>query len=171
MFFFSTISVDFIFVDFDRILDKFIYLFGFSWGNYFLLTLPSMCGINVVAYPFQRSPIMLGISTTTVDLESKITYMYPYKYCKYDYMWILRNLGNFFLFLIIYNEYDIFCTRDGPLCVSGQLWLLSLGWEIDIILQLRYTPTRSMQIGNCSHIHIYVVKCTKFTDTSFGTFL
>ena len=36
--------MDFIFVDFDKILDKFINCFGTFWGNYFLPTLPSRCG-------------------------------------------------------------------------------------------------------------------------------
>jgi hypothetical protein len=40
----STIFVDFIFVDFDKILDKFIYLFGIFWGDYFMPTLPSWYG-------------------------------------------------------------------------------------------------------------------------------
>jgi hypothetical protein len=40
----STIFVDFIFVDFDKILDKFIYQVGISLGNYFLPTLPSWYG-------------------------------------------------------------------------------------------------------------------------------
>ena len=38
------ISVDFIFVDFNKILDKFIYLFGIFGGNYFLPTMPSRYG-------------------------------------------------------------------------------------------------------------------------------
>jgi hypothetical protein len=36
----STIFVDFIFVDFDKILDKIIYFFGIFLRNYFLPTLP-----------------------------------------------------------------------------------------------------------------------------------
>jgi hypothetical protein len=36
----STIFVDFIFVDFDKILDNFL----FFWGNYFLPTMPFWYG-------------------------------------------------------------------------------------------------------------------------------
>ena len=130
-----------------------------------------MSDINVVAYPFQRSPILLGISTMTADLELKITYMYPYKYCKYDYHEDSKKSWELLSFSYYLRWKWYLCTKHGPLCVSGPLWLLSLGWENEIILQIRYIPMRSMQIGNCSHIHIYVVKCNKFTDTSFGTFL
>jgi hypothetical protein len=40
--FLSTIFVDFIFVDFDKILDKFIYLFGIFWG--IILCRPCLTG-------------------------------------------------------------------------------------------------------------------------------
>jgi hypothetical protein len=39
-----TIFVDFIFVDFDKILDKFVYFFDIFLENYFLSTLPSWYG-------------------------------------------------------------------------------------------------------------------------------
>ena len=39
------IFVDFIFVDFDKMLNRFIYLFGIFLRNYFLPTLPSRYGI------------------------------------------------------------------------------------------------------------------------------
>jgi hypothetical protein len=47
--FLSTNFVDFIFVDFDKIPDKFIYLYGIFLGNYFLPTLPS----GTVVLPLQ----------------------------------------------------------------------------------------------------------------------
>ena len=42
----STIYVDFVFVDFDKILDNFINFCGILWGCYFLPTLPSRYGIG-----------------------------------------------------------------------------------------------------------------------------
>jgi 5'-3' exonuclease len=58
----STIFVDFIFVDFDKILDKFIYFFGIFLGNYFLPTLPSWYGtqnmvLSVTYYSELHDPI------------------------------------------------------------------------------------------------------------------
>ena len=43
--FFSTFYVDFIFADIDKILDKFIFLFGIFLGHYFMPTLPSRYGM------------------------------------------------------------------------------------------------------------------------------
>ena len=46
--FFSTIYVDFISVDFDKILDKNIYLLSIFVGNYIMLTLPSRYGSVII---------------------------------------------------------------------------------------------------------------------------
>ena len=58
--FLSTISVDFILVDFDKILDKCIYLFGSFLENYFLLTLrvPKFFGNSCLCLPLKKIKIV-----------------------------------------------------------------------------------------------------------------
>ena len=54
------ISIEFIFVDFDKLLGKFIYLFSIFLGNYFMLTMPSMYGIVVLIVYSGVSNLNLG---------------------------------------------------------------------------------------------------------------
>jgi hypothetical protein len=60
----STIFVDFIFVDFDKIPDKFIYFFDIFWGNYFLPTLPSWYGSHYICTTVV--PFILSMGTSKI---------------------------------------------------------------------------------------------------------
>ena len=58
-------SVDFNFVDFDKILDKFIYIFWYFIGNYFLPTLPS--GYSSVTYHTSQNRVSETITHGAIN--------------------------------------------------------------------------------------------------------
>jgi hypothetical protein len=141
----SIIFVDFIFVDFDKILDKFIYLFGIFLGNYFLLTLPSWYGTNL----FSVSELVSNGLKVQFNLNKCVI-----KFCNGEVIAIaLRKQNLYEINFVEMHESDManlvqYSKGDGAL----ELWHHCLGHLNMKIIQTLSNMVTNMNLGENSYL-------------------
>ena len=154
LFFLSTTSVDFIFVDFDKILDKFIYLFGTFLGNYFLSTLPSRSWYKAewtkAAFSFLKWEYLAQIILYRYSLQ--------YEACGYIRSWVVVEEKDGKSLNLAFHSYTLH-TIEGLASVFNI--------EVFTACQMPLWPSKNFFVFGALHKNVF---CKVFTIHSEGLF-